>query len=151
MSRRFIYGNKENIELNKSLCEYVALRVWGEPNDFGPCGSMGVLSGDRLLGAVVFHGWQPEYGTIELSAAADSPLWLSRATIREIMDICFKQHGCQQILSRIEAGNDRALKIYDFLGFTRIRLPNMRGRGVDEILMLLTDTEWQANKLARFL
>jgi RimJ/RimL family protein N-acetyltransferase len=144
---KFIFGNKANPKLNEDLCEYVSQRIWGKKNDFGPCGSIGVISGEHVLGAAVFHNWQEDDGVIEISAAADSPRWLGRKTIHEIMGICFKQHGCQQIVSRMAIDNERAIRIYEFLGFTKIILPNMRGRGKDEYLMLLTDEMWAAHKL----
>ena len=148
MSHKFVYGNETTPKTNGYLQKYVALRVFGKENDFGPSGSLGVWDGNRkILGAVIFHGWQPDYGVIELSAAADSPKWLSRRAIREIMGICFDQHKCQQVVSRMATDNARAIKIYDFIGFKKLLLPNMRGRGRDEWLMLLTRDEWAASKL----
>ena len=63
------------------------------------------------------------------------------------MAICFEQHKCQQIVSRMARDNERAIKIYRFLGFKGILLPNMRGSGKHEWLMLLTSDQWKANKL----
>lgn len=147
MAVSFIYGNKSNPGLNASLFEYVSKRIWGEVTEIGPYGTLGILNGSKLLGAVVFHNWQDEWGVIELSAAADSPRWLSRATIREIMNICFVQHKCQQLITRQAAENERAVQIYRFLGFTEILLPNMRGKGKHEILMALTDEEWASHRM----
>jgi hypothetical protein len=143
----FIYGNKSNPELNAALCIYVAHRIFGQENDFGPCGSLGILDGDTLLGAVVFHNWQDEYGTIEISAAADNPRWLSKATIREIMRICFDLHRCQTLVVRQAQDNNRASKIFRFLGFKEILLPNMRGKNKHEILFLMTVDEWRSHRL----
>jgi RimJ/RimL family protein N-acetyltransferase len=86
---------------------------------------------------------------IELSAAADSPAWLCRRSINEIMTICFEQHNCQQIVSRMAIDNERAIQIYDFLGFDTVILPNMRGKGRHEHLKLLTKDKWAMNKLNR--
>ena len=147
MKLNFLYGNLQNLRLNRILCNYVACRVFNREHDFGPCGSIGVLQGDRLLGVVVFHNWLPEYGIIELSAAADSPKWLCRRSIKEIMTICFEQHGCQQVVSRMAIENTRAIQIYDFLGFDTIVLPNMRGSGKHEHLKLLTKEKWAAHRL----
>jgi len=147
LALNFIYGNPSAPALNKILCDYVSFRISRRPqHTFGPCGSLGIRRGDTILGVVVFHNWMPEHGIIELSAAADSAAWLCKRSIREIMTICFVQHACQQIVSRMAVDNDRAIKIYDFLGFDTIILPNMRGRGKHEQLRLLTDEQWAKHK-----
>ena len=64
------------------------------------------------------------------------------------MGICFVQHNCQQIVSRMAVNNERAIKIYKFLGFTSVTLPNMRGSGKHELLMLLTSDQWKAHKFS---
>jgi RimJ/RimL family protein N-acetyltransferase len=147
LSRSFVYGNRANPEINNLLRRYVATRLHGDESVYADCGSLGIVSDKKLLGAVLFHNWQPDFGTIELSAAADSPRWLLKQTIREIMGICFDQLQCQQIFSRMAADNERAAQIYEFLGFNCILLPNMRGAGKHEYLMLLTVDEWRENKL----
>ena len=108
---------------------------------------MGIFKNKKLIAAIVFHGWQPEYGVIEISAAATNAAWLSKRTIREIMAVCFDQHGCQQIVSRMATDNSRAIQIYEFLGFQKVLLPNMRGSGKHEWLMLLTKDQWATHRL----
>lgn len=143
LAARFIYGGLSNVPTNNLLRSYVVSRLHGDESVYADCGSLGVVRDGKILGAVLFHNWQPDYGTIELSAAADSPRWLSRKTINEVFRLCFEQFDCQQVYSRMAADNIRAAKIYDFLGFKRITLPNMRGAGRDEFLMLLTRQEWR--------
>ena len=120
-----------------------------EGSDFGPCGTLGIFNNDRLIAGIIFHEWQPRYGTMEITAAATSPAWLTKRSIREIMAICFDQHQCQQIFSRMAIDNERAVQIYKFLGFNSVLLPNMRGSGKHEWLMLLTRDQWKANKLSK--
>jgi RimJ/RimL family protein N-acetyltransferase len=145
LSYDFICGNLKHPEINKTLCDFVSIRVWGKTDQFGPCGSLGIIKKGVVIAVVVFHNWQPDDGTIELSAAADDPRWLTRTVIRQIMSICFEQHGCQQVFTRQAVDNERAIKIYRYMKFTEILLPNMRGKGKDEILMLLTKDEWDSH------
>jgi RimJ/RimL family protein N-acetyltransferase len=146
---KFLYGNEKSPKLHERFCEYAAQQIFHDRNDFGPSGTLGVFLGSKLAAVVVLHGWQPDYGIIEISAAATDPRWLTRQSIREIMGICFEQHGCQQIVSRMATDNDKAIRIYEFLKFKKILLPNMRGKGKDEYLMLLTADEWRENKMNR--
>ena len=147
---KFLFANDNSSpKLNRVFCKFAAHIIWGRNNDFGPCGSMGIFKGSELIAAIIFHGWQQEYGVIEISAAAKSPAWLTRKSIQEIMMICFDQHNCQQIVSRMSTDNERAIKIYKYLGFDSVLLPNMRGSGKHEWLMLLQRDQWNAHKLRK--
>ena len=144
----FLTANSvKSAKLNTRFCNYAGQLIYGKPNDFGPSGTLGIYNNSKLLGVVVFHGWQPDYGVIEISGAASSPAWLCKRSIREIMHICFEQHQCQQIVSRMATDNERAIKIYKFLGFESVLLPNMRGKEKHEWLMVLTKDQWKTHRL----
>jgi RimJ/RimL family protein N-acetyltransferase len=147
LSFNIIAGNKSNPDLNEALCQFVGQRIGVPSSSFSPCGSIGIEHQGNIIASVIFHNWIPDYGVIELSAAADDPRWLSKTVIRTIMNICFEQHKCQQIYTRQSSENNRAIKIYRFLGFTEIILPNMRGESKDETLMLMTKNQWSSHKL----
>jgi RimJ/RimL family protein N-acetyltransferase len=149
MALEFIYGNETTPEINRFLSDYVGAHVFGRLNDFGPCGSLGICQDKTIIAGVIFHNWTPDYGVIEISMAAESPAWFSRRSCREILGICFNQHHCQQVVARVAVENDALIRILDFLKFTRLRLPNMRGKGKDEYLLMLTADEWRQNKLSR--
>lgn len=145
---KYLFANAlKTPALNTSFCNFAAQVIFNRPNDFGPCGSMGIFKNQKLIAAIVFHGWQPEYGVIEISAAATNAAWLSKRIIRQIMAVCFDQHDCQQIVSRMATDNSRAIQIYEFLGFQKVLLPNMRGSGKHEWLMLLTKDQWATHRL----
>ena len=147
---KYLFANSgASPKLHKTFCEFAAQIIFKRANDFGPSGSMGIFRGSKLIAVVVFHSWQPEYGVIEISAAALSPAWLTRRTINEIMTNCFERLDCQQIVSRMAVENKRAIQIYKFLGFQPLLLKNMRGRGKDEWLFLLTSDQWNNSKIKR--
>ena len=147
---KFLFANAaKSPKLNKLFCDFAAQVIFGKPNDFGPCGSMGIFKGEKLIAAIVFHGWLPDYGIMEISAGATSPKWFTRTSVNEIMTICFEQHNCQQIVSRMSVDNHRAIRLYRYLGFNSLLLPNMRGSGKHEWLFLLTRDQWTAKKTNR--
>ncbi|HAM49001.1 MAG TPA: hypothetical protein DCO73_14805, partial [Alphaproteobacteria bacterium] len=56
--------------LDQAVSEWVAERIphmYGQR--FGPCAAIGVVSNGKMLAGVVYHDYQPEYGTIQLSMA----------------------------------------------------------------------------------
>ena len=100
----------------------------------------------RALGAVVYQNFQPEYGTIELSAAAQSKRWLSRSVLKDMFDYPFNQLGSQAVILRC-AENDTVMgRIAPAYGFTRYDMPRLRGRDQAETIYILPDDVWRARQ-----
>lgn len=93
------------------------MREFGAPRN---ATAMGVEdSTGRVVGVVLFHSWEPDFGTIECSAAAADARWLlARAAIARMWEYAFVTCNCQKIWSRTPARNKRALRMLKALGFT---------------------------------
>jgi RimJ/RimL family protein N-acetyltransferase len=123
-------------------------RLAGCRPDFGNCQTMAVLDKDgRLVAGLVFHNYSPEYGVIEVSAAATTPKWATRQVLNEALGYVFAH--CQMAVARIAEDNQPARRLWKALGATEIILPRMRGRGASEAVLLLTDDAWAQSKLKR--
>ncbi|CAB4139856.1 hypothetical protein UFOVP353_59 [uncultured Caudovirales phage] len=85
--------------------------------DFGPCAALGVVSGDKVLAGVVFHDYQPDFKTIQLSMAADSPRWATRNIIKELLSYPFFQLGVEKVWTSTPHTNERAIKFNKGIGF----------------------------------
>lgn len=108
---------------------------------------MGVLnSHNKVIAGLVFHDWNPECGTIEISAAAENPRWFTRGVINEAMNYAFKGAGVQAIFGRTQEDNKRTRKIWRALGSTETVIPRLFGRDQDGIVMVVTDDAWNASK-----
>lgn len=149
MSFSFLYGNKSDPVLNAALARFAAVRIFGRDNDWGPCGTLGVVKGGNVVAAVVFHNWHPEHGVIEISAASNDRMWLSRRVLSEIFSICFEQHRCQLVVARMDPEAAHTRRIFRAYGFRETILPRFRGRDKDEIMMMLGDEEWRASKWSK--
>lgn len=131
----------------RALCDYVATRIWSKPNDFGPGSAMGVSKDGAVLGAVVFHGYQPDHGVIEMSAGGDH--WLSRPVLAEMFGYIFSQLGCQAVVMRVDPENTRMCRIAAAFGFQRHDIPRLRGRDKAEAVFVLGDDDWRASRFNR--
>ncbi len=102
------------------VARWVAQRI-PHVNEFGECVALGVGDEERgkLYAGVVFHDYQPAYRNIQLSMAADSPLWASRSVIRSILDYPFRQLGVWMVWTMTPLGNERALRVNEHVGFKR--------------------------------
>lgn len=138
-----IYGIPDDV------ASFVAGRL-GFTRGFGNCTAIGFgLKDDRtitVIAGVVYHNYNPEAGVIELSAAALSPRWLTRAALLAIFDFPFEKAGCQMVVLRVSERNERMLSIARRFGFELHTIPRLRGCDEAEVICTLTAERWTTNK-----
>jgi|SRR5262252_5859910 len=143
---RYLFGQHE------AVAKFVADRIphnhgWG----FGPVKTIGVLDEDgRLIAGIVYGNWNPEAGVIEIAAAATSPRWLTRRTIELMYGYPFAQLGCQMVVQRTPAGNERLLRQLAVAGYNFVLVPRLFGRDRDCVICTLTCEVWRASKFIRW-
>lgn len=98
----------------------------------------------RTAAGLALHDWSPEAGTIEISAAAVDPRWLTRGVASDLFGYCFA--FCQAVVTRTTEDNARVRKIWRSLGADEHVLPNAAGRGRALVIFVLTDAAWAASK-----
>ena len=112
---------------------------------FGPCRAVAVASGARPLAGVVFHDYQPEAGTVQISMAAVSVMWAQRETIRGILAIPFEQYKCFKVWTCIPADNARAIRFNEGIGMkSEATLRHQFGRGRHARIFGMTAPEFRA-------
>lgn len=127
-----------------------AKRLQRDPtvSPFGPAYAIGVLDGaGTLIAGVVFHAWDPDFKTVEMSFAADSPRWLNRRVIREIMSYAFETLQCNRINLGTPKTYRAARKFVEAFGFKREGVATDGfGPGQDVIISRMLKREWLASK-----
>jgi RimJ/RimL family protein N-acetyltransferase len=117
--------------------------LFHDERGFGNCRAIGVIDADgKLIGGVTYHGWQPEAGTIEMSAASTTPRWLSAIVLDAIFRYPFVTVGCQLVLMRVSARNKRLTKQLDRLALRRHEIPRLYGRNEDGVIYSMADNDW---------
>ena len=118
---------------------------------FGKCRALGMIDEDgRLVAGMVYHNYDPESGVIEMSGAAiPGQQWLTRETLKRMYTYPFLQLGCQLVLMRVAADNQRLLRQLQALNYAFIRIPRLLGRDRDAVLCLLTREDWEAGKFCK--
>lgn len=130
-----------------AVLEFLACRVGG-PVAGGEIGTICAFAGQgRILSAVLFHNWQPQYGVIEISGAGSGP-WLSRDSIADLFGFAFEQMGAQAVVARMDEENPATVGMLRF-GFTRHDIPRLRGRDKAETLFVLTDDAWLKSRFRK--
>lgn len=149
-----VWGTSKAPEINEGLVRFVGSRVEGGERGFGACASMGVIDGERLIAALIFHNYNPESGVLEFSAAAESGRWLTRPVLWAMFNYAFNDCGAQMVVMRVSERNrtwngrgiQRILKAYSFV---ETRIERLRNRDTAELIYTLTDTAWASNGFHR--
>lgn len=128
---------------------FISSRIWGHELPLSKGTVMTVIRSGELAGACLLHNYQPEYGTIELSAASRGGYGLTGFALREIFGYVFHQMKCQAAVLRVEAGNERVCDIARRIGFCEYTLPRLRGRDMAEKVFILGDEIWVNGKFCK--
>ena len=110
---------------------------------FGPCVAIGVVDRfDMPVAGVVFHNYQSQYNTIDISTASVSPKWLTKSLIRGIMAYPFDQLGVGRVTAVTPRKATSSRRFLEHFGFTLEGVVR-RGFGTDDAVVYgLLDNEW---------
>ena len=140
---RIILGRDDEV------AEWVAQRIphVGSSVAFGPCAGIGVLADDgSIIGGVVFNNWQPACRSVEVSFASDSPRWLTRRIIREILRYPYGQLDCNRLTSVTPRKATSARRFLEAFGFKREGLVREGFGDDDAVISGLLRREWEASR-----
>jgi len=138
-----LYGHDE------AVASFVSQLMFSDDRGFGNCRAIGSVDSDgKLIGGVVYHNWQQQAATIEMSSAATTPRWLNRLVLNAIFAYPF-EIGCQMALMRVSARNTRLHRQFDALALRRHEIPRLYGRDEDGIIFTLTDDDWSTWRFRR--
>ncbi|HEX3412884.1 MAG TPA: hypothetical protein VHT00_14285 [Stellaceae bacterium] len=139
----YLYGHDETV------AHFVATLIPHCRRGFAPTAkAIGVLDQDGLLIAgIVYHNYDPEAELIEISGAAlPGRQWLTRGTLARMFQYPFHQCGCQMVVQRTPADDERLLYVLSRYGYGLITIPRLFGRDRDGVVCLLTREAWENNK-----
>ena len=122
--------------------------ILGFKRGFGDAVTLAFVSGNKIMGGLVFHNYDPENGVIEVSTASLSKKWFNRTILRQITAYVFEKCNCHAMVARTAPDNEPVLRIWRALGADEVTIPHLRGRGVPEVVFILTDAAWRKSKFS---
>ena len=141
----YVYGQNEIVAPAVAQLIPHCRRGWG-PNIM----TIGVVEGGLMIAGIVYHNWDPDAGVIDISAAAlPGQYWLTRETLKRMYQYPFLQCGCQMVMNKVPADDERQLRMMAAFNYSLIRIPRGLGRYKDGVLGLLTREDWEANKICQ--
>lgn len=138
----YVYGHDELVS------HFVATLIPHARRGFGPnVKAIGIIDDGALIAGLVYHNYDPEAEIIEISGAAlPKKNWLTRGTIARMFQYPFLQCGCQMVVQRTPADDERLLGILASYGYTLITIPRLFGRDRDGVVCSLTYEDWANNR-----
>lgn len=130
------------LDAKEAVAEFVRTRVPACERGWTGYSAIGFVLDGKLIAGTVYHDWEPEWGVLQMSSAADSPRWLTRDTLRIIFSIPFKELHCRNVVMRVSSLNARMCSIAERFGFTAHPLPDLRAPGEDDVIYLLSREAW---------
>jgi RimJ/RimL family protein N-acetyltransferase len=109
---RLIFGHDEKV------AAWVAGLIPHVSRGFGECRAIGVASDDgrRIIAGVVYHDYQPEHRTVQISMAARSALWARPNNIYALLSVPFEQYRVFKVWVAIPHDNQRAIRFCAGIG-----------------------------------
>jgi RimJ/RimL family protein N-acetyltransferase len=98
---------------------WLSARIPGVDGVSGPYAFLAVLGGDGVQAVVSFHDYQERCGTIQITMAADTPRWATRANLKGLLAYPFKRLGVNKIWTATPLGNAPAITFNERLGMKR--------------------------------
>lgn len=135
-----LYGKDEEVT------EWVSERIKeGGPSSIDPCVvSIGVQSGGKLIGGVLYYDYYPDFQTMQLGIAAINPMWAKRENIVGLLAYPFIQAGVFNAWVLIGEDNEQALKTVLHIGFRHeALLKHQFGPGKHAIMLRMLKPEYE--------
>ena len=111
--------------------------------------TMGVFGNAGIVAVVAYHDWNPDAGTIAMSAYSSSKKWLNRDVLFKMHEYPFVQIGCQAVVLQVSEHNKNMLRIAKAYGYEQHRIPRLRGKNEAEIINILSDETWRESRFTR--
>lgn len=145
---QYIWGGETTPHANQAIGEFVSNITWGNTNGMFPgFTSLGVLKDGRLIGGVIYHDYKPGAGTIEISAGAVNPKWLSGPTLYLMHSTAFDLYKCRMIGTGNAGGNKRLHRQLRRLGYKEHVLDDYWAENEDCHFWTLTRKAYECNDL----
>lgn len=110
---------------------------------WGPCKCAGIFRDNKLTAVAVYHGYQPYFGQVQMSLAADNPRWCNLGVLVTLLDYPFRL-GLHRVWVLTRTDNGHILRLLEWIGFKREGiLREFFGRDTDAISWALLDHEYE--------
>jgi len=124
---------------------WVADRIPGCARGWDKCVTLEI--GDPVYAAIVYHDWNPENGTICMSAASESKRWLTREVLHTMHAYVFD--FARLAVLQTSENHTTMRRIAKAYGYRETLIPDFRADGEAEAVLTLHKRDWLASRFNR--
>ena len=131
---------------------FVERGLWGGARQFDDSyAAIGFADATRgLIAGFIYTDWQPEAGTIELSAYATYRDWMSRKALGILLyDYPFGSLGCRLVVARHSERNAPVRRIWRALGAQETLIPELWAPGEATAIAVLKTADFAGTKFMK--
>ena len=130
------------------VAAYVSIGLWGDLRGFVGAQACGIFDG-KLIGGVVYHDWNPDAGTIEVTAYFERHDWMTRDRLRKLFAYPFDAVGCRMVVARHSEENRTARRIWKAWGARETCIPELHAPGVALCVATLSADDWRGSRFMK--
>jgi RimJ/RimL family protein N-acetyltransferase len=156
VSLSLLYGHSDDVaHWVAQRLPYIRERVPHVPYGqvFGNAVGIGVVGDTGLVAGVVYHSWDPQFRSIEVSCAAASPRWGNRQIFSGLLRYAWETAECRRITAvtprRAPPGATSPRKFLEGLGFVREGSIRLGFGDQNAIVYGLLREDWEAGRFCR--
>lgn len=143
-----IFSNSHFPDVNAAMGDFASWAIFGEAGRFDKFCTMAVTDRAEVIAAIVYHNYEPDFGTVEMSAGASTRRWMSKAVLSDILDFPFDKLDCRCIVARHDEDATHLRRMWASVGAEEHIIPHVRA-GKGEAVSVLTHEAWLASKFKR--
>lgn len=143
ISTQFFWPS-ETPDQNKAVGDFVSFLTFGQPGVLRDFSSMAVVKDGVLIAGVLYQEYYAGSGTIEISAASSSKVWMTRKVIHDMFSMPFEKLGSHLVVVKTSERNTPVREISERVGLDRHYIPDLRGKGHGEYTYTMNRTLWES-------
>lgn len=149
MTRELVFYSSDT--LKKSVKDFVSRGIWGlgTSNTFEDnCVPIALMeSGKKMVAGIIFHNFNKDAQTIEISCYSSVKNWLTRDVLNKILRYPFNEIGVRIVTARFSEDNYFIARIVKRLNSKVYILPELWGVKKDQLFAILKADDWKKTEL----
>lgn len=132
----------------KEIINFVEIGIWNAKYRFEP-NAQALGFGNEIQGIVagiVYHNYQPENKSIELSAYSLCQKWFTKHNLNVTMQYPFNQLGLRLIHAQFSMNNEKSKRLFKALGASLVSLPDFYQDGENAVIAILKKQDWENSR-----
>lgn len=147
MTNELVYSR----DIKDFVLDFTERGIWGDRCDYrfdDNCQAFAIANEiDGVVAGLIYHNYNPDAGTIEVSCYSNKKRWLTRKLVNDMLHYPFEDLGLRIVTARFSEDNKFIGTLFKKIGATIHALPELWGVNKDEIVAILNVNDWKKSEI----